>query len=174
MIHSLKGSTPDIDDSCFVAGSATVVGNVRMDRGSSVWFGSVVRGDVAKISLGERTNVQDLSVLHVEESYDLDIGDDVTIGHRAIVHGCTVRDRVLVGMGAIIMNGAVIGEESIVGAGAIVTEGAEIPPRSLVLGMPGKLKREISDDEVASILRNAEHYAERAREYIDAGLSKGQ
>lgn len=173
MIHSLKGMVPEIDDSCFVANDAVVVGNVRIRKGSSVWFGSVVRGDVARIAIGEWTNVQDLSVLHVETSYDLNIGDDVTVGHRAIVHGCTVRNRVLVGMGAIIMNGAVIGEDSIVGAGAIVTEGSVIPPRSLVLGVPAKLRRELSDDEVASIVKNAEHYAERAREYIDEGLSKG-
>jgi len=171
MIHALGKSTPDIGKGCFVAENASVIGRVKMGRDSSVWFGSVIRGDVAGITIGERTNVQDLAVLHVETLYDLAVGDDVTIGHRAVVHGCTVRDRVLVGMGAIIMNGAVIGEDSIVGAGAIVTEGAVIPPRSLVLGVPAKLKRELTEDEVASILRNAEHYAQKAREYMDAGLS---
>jgi carbonic anhydrase/acetyltransferase-like protein (isoleucine patch superfamily) len=172
MIRSFRGATPEIDDSCFVAGAATVVGQVRLGANTSVWFGSVIRGDVARITIGKRTNVQDLSVLHVETGSDLSIGDDVTVGHRAIVHGCTVGDRVLVGMGAIIMNDAVIGEDSIIGAGAIVTEGAEIPPRSLVIGVPGKVKRELSDEEVSSILTNAEHYAERAREYVEAGFAK--
>jgi len=174
MIHTLGDSKPVVENGCFVAENASVIGRVRIGSDSSVWFGSVVRGDVEQITIGERTNVQDLAVLHVDTSYDLTVGDDVTIGHRAVVHGCTVRDRVLVGMGAIIMNGAVIGEDCIVGAGAIVTEGTEIPPRSLVLGVPAKLKRQLTDDEIASILKNAEHYAQKAREYIDAGLSKGR
>lgn len=165
MILTIKGMTPDVDDGAFVAENATIIGDVRIGRGSSVWFGSVVRGDVACIRVGDRTNVQDLSVLHVDHSNDLTIGDDVTIGHRAIVHGCTVRDRVLVGMGAIIMNGAEIGEDTIIGAGALITEGSVIPPRSLVIGVPGKVKRELTADEMLAILRSAEEYSKGASAY---------
>lgn len=171
MIVALEGMMPVIDASCFVAPSAVVVGDVRIGAESGIWYGAVVRGDMASVSIGARSNVQDLAVLHVDASKDLSIGDDVTLGHRAIVHACTVRDRVLVGMGAVIMNGAEIGEDSIVGAGAVVTEGYIVPPRSLVLGMPGRVKRELTPEEILGVAESARVYVDMARRYLDAGLA---
>lgn len=165
MIISFKGKKPAIDPSCFVSENASVIGDVSLGKGSSIWFGAVVRGDIKKISIGDRTNVQDLCVLHVESSNDLMIGDDVTIGHKAILHGCYVGDRVLVGMGATIMNGAKVADDCIIGAGAIITEGVQIPSRSLVIGIPGKVKRHLTDDEMKSITHSAAEYSNLAAEY---------
>ncbi len=165
MIISFQGKKPALDPSCFVSENASIIGDVSLGKESSIWFGAVVRGDVEKISIGERTNVQDLCVLHVETTYNLSIGDDVTIGHKAILHGCDVGNRVLIGMGVIIMNGARIGDDCIIGAGALITEGMQIPPRSLVIGMPGRVKRELTDAEIESIKRSAEEYAKLAAEY---------
>jgi len=173
MIESFGMKTPVIDVSCFVAENATLLGDVILGSLSSVWFGAVIRADVGRISIGRRTNVQDLCVLHTEAGEVLSIGDDVTVGHRAILHGCAVRDRVLVGMGSVIMNGAEIGSDSIVGAGALVTEGTKVPPRSLVVGVPAKLTRELTDDEVAGIVDSAERYSRNASHYIDLGFSTG-
>lgn len=172
MILPFKKAFPKIEESCFVAESAGVIGDVRAGEGSSIWYGAVVRGDMSSIRVGDRTNVQDLAVLHVDEGCPLVIGDDVTVGHRATVHGCTVRDRVLIGMGAIVLNGAVIGEDTIIGAGALITENAEVPPRSLVVGVPGKVRRQLTDEEIASIEQNAKHYSDTASAYIEEGLSK--
>jgi carbonic anhydrase/acetyltransferase-like protein (isoleucine patch superfamily) len=171
MILALEGALPEIGQGCFVAENAVVVGDVRVGCNSSIWYGSIVRGDMASISIGCRTNIQDMAMLHVDTSKDLCIGSDVTVGHGAIVHACTVRDRVLVGMGAVIMNGAEIGEDSIVGAGSIVTEGVLIPPRSLVLGTPGKVRRGLTSDEVLSIAESARVYVRMARKYIASNLS---
>ncbi|MFH0799739.1 MAG: gamma carbonic anhydrase family protein [Pseudomonadota bacterium] len=165
MISAIKGKSPNIDPSAFVAGNATVLGDVRIGAGAGIWFGAVIRGDSNSICVGSRTNVQDLCVLHVDELNPLRIGDDVTIGHRAILHGCSVGDRVLIGMGAIIMNGATIGDDSIVGAGALVTEGTKVLPRSLLIGVPAKVKRELSDGEIAGILQAAKHYVQNAAVY---------
>lgn len=158
MISAIKGTSPQIDPSCFVAPSATVIGDVTVGARSSIWFGAIVRGDINAIRIGAETNVQDGCVLHVDRQHALTLGDLVTVGHRAILHGCTVGDRVLIGMGATIMNGAVIGADSIVGAGALVTEGVVVPPRSLVLGVPAKIHRGLSEEEVASIRAAAERY----------------
>ena len=165
MIASLGPKKPRIDSSCFIATTATVIGDVEVGRESSVWFGAVVRGDVGAIRVGRRTNIQDLCTLHVDADYDLLIGDEVTIGHRAIVHGCHIGDRVLVGMGAIIMNGARVAEECVIGAGAIVTERAAIPPHSLVLGVPGKVVRTLSGEEIRGIRESADVYAKGAALY---------
>lgn len=156
---------PKIDAGVFVAPNATVIGDVHIGEDSSVWFGAVVRGDSNTMRIGKRTNIQDLSVLHVNEKNPLSIGDDVSIGHRAILHGCTVKDRVLIGMGAIVMNGACVGEDSIVGAGALVTEGTLVPPRSLILGIPAKVKRELSAAETEGNLKNAASYVKYAKIY---------
>lgn len=154
-----------IHDSAFIANTATVVGDVHIGEGASVWFGAVVRGDVGAIEIGKGSNVQDGSVLHVPWGGSIAIGEDVTVGHRAVVHGCAIGNRVLVGMGAIIMDGARIGDDSIVGAAALVTEGMEIPPRSLVLGIPAKVKRQLTDEEVYGLAEHAREYARLAEEY---------
>jgi carbonic anhydrase/acetyltransferase-like protein (isoleucine patch superfamily) len=165
MIASIGNKKPFIEPGCFVSENSSVIGDVLIGKGSSIWFGAVVRGDAQQIRIGERTNIQDLCVLHVESTNDLVIGSDVTIGHRAVLHGCTVADRVLIGMGAIIMNGANIGDDCIIGAGAIVTEGMQVPSRSLVVGVPGKVKRELTENEIASITRSATNYIKLAKEY---------
>jgi carbonic anhydrase/acetyltransferase-like protein (isoleucine patch superfamily) len=154
-----------IHPTVFVAETATVVGDVTIGKDSSVWFSAVLRGDAAPISIGEGTNVQDNAVIHVDHDVPTQVGRRVTIGHGAIVHSATVEDHVLIGMGAIILGGAVIGTHSIIAAGSVVPEGREIPPRSLVMGVPGKVVRHVTDEEVTEIEGAAEHYVERARNY---------
>jgi carbonic anhydrase/acetyltransferase-like protein (isoleucine patch superfamily) len=163
MVHSFEGERPDISRASFIAWNAEVVGSVSLGEGASVWFGAVLRGDIAAISVGAGSNVQDGSVLHVDHSTPCVIGEHVTIGHRAVVHACRVGDRCLIGMGAVLLNGAVIGEDSIVGAGALVTQGKAFPPRSMILGSPAKLARPLTDEEVAGLRPHAEAYVELAR-----------
>ncbi len=154
-----KGISPTIDGSVYMVDSSIVIGDSVIGADSSLWFNVVVRGDVNYIRIGERTNVQDNSVLHVtNNTHPLVIGSDVTIGHNVTLHGCTVKDRCLIGMGAIILDGAVIGEDSLVGAGALVTENTVIEPGSLVLGMPAKVVRKLKDAERARILKSARNY----------------
>jgi len=159
-----------IDDAAYVAPTATVNGDVEVASGASVWFGAVIRGDVESISVGKDTNVQDGAVLHADFGYPCTLKEGVTVGHRAIVHGATVDAHCIIGMGAIILNGAHIGEECIIGAGALVGEGKVIPPRSLVLGMPGRVKRELSEAELQSLRMSAAHYQESGAEYKKRGL----
>lgn len=167
MIRSYHGILPTIPKSCFIDETAVVIGDVVMGEECSVWFHAVIRGDVHYIRIGDRTNVQDLCLLHVtHDTAPLIIGNDVTIGHHVVLHGCTIKDRVLVGMGAIVMDGAVIGEDSIVGAGALVTERTIIPPKSLVLGSPAKVKRAVTDEELAWIKESAENYVRYAQQYL--------
>lgn len=168
MIMPYKGISPRIHETAFIVDNASIIGDVEIGEHSSIWFNAVVRGDVHYIRIGKRTNVQDNSTLHVtKDTYPLIIGNDITIGHNVILHGCTVKDRCLIGMGSIILDNAEIGEDSIIGAGALVTEGMKVPPRSLVLGVPGKVKRELTDDEVARILKSAKNYMEYSRNYLD-------
>lgn len=168
MIRAFQGKWPSIHDSAFIEETAVVIGDVRIGAESSVWFHAVVRGDVHYIRIGDQTNVQDLCVLHVtHDAYPLVIGDEVTIGHHVVLHGCTIKDRVLIGMGAIIMDGAVIGEDCVVGAGALVTERTVVPPKSLILGFPAKVKRPISEQELAWIKESAQNYVTYARQYRD-------
>lgn len=166
---------PRIAEDVFIAPHATVAGDVELGPGSSVWFGTVIRGDVFPIRIGARTNVQDNSVIHVTtDRHATIIGDEVTIGHRAILHGCTVESRCLIGMGAIVMDRAVIGEGSIVGAGALVTEGTIVPPGSLVLGAPARVKRPLTEDERAQLASSAAHYVEIARNHaVRLGWGQG-
>ncbi len=152
-----------IDESVYIAPGAQVIGDVHIGKDSAVWYNAVVRGDSAAIVVGNRTNIQDLACLHVDKQYKLEIGDGVTIGHSAIVHGCIVGSNVLIGMGAIVMNGAHIGDNCIIGAGALVTENAEIPDGSMVYGYPAKVIRQLSSDEIDSIRNNADLYVEHAR-----------
>ena len=168
MIRAFQGTRPTIAESAYIEETAVIIGDVVIGERSSVWFHTVVRGDVHYIRIGDRTNVQDLCMLHVtHDTHPLVIGHDVTIGHRVVLHGCTVQDRVLIGMGAVIMDGAVIGEDSVVGAGALVTEGTVVPPKSLILGMPAKVKRPVTEQELAWIRESAENYVRYARQYMD-------
>lgn len=167
MIRAFEGVTPTVPRSCYIEDTAILIGDVVMGEECSAWFHTVIRGDVNYIRIGNRTNVQDLCMLHVtHDTHPLVIGAEVTIGHRVVLHGCTIQDRVLVGMGAIIMDGAVIGEDSVIGAGALVTEGVTIPPKSLVLGSPAKVKRAVSDQELAWIKESAQNYVNYARRYM--------
>jgi carbonic anhydrase/acetyltransferase-like protein (isoleucine patch superfamily) len=166
MVRSFRNRLPVVHSTAFVDESAQVVGDVEIGAESSVWMLAVIRGDVNQVRIGQRTNVQDGTVIHVmHDTYPTNIGDDVTIGHRAIVHGCTLGNRVLVGMGAIILNGATVGEDSIVAAGALITEGAVVAPRSLVMGAPGKFRRSLSDEEVRFVLESAENYVRYRLDY---------
>lgn len=175
MIRTFQGIKPTIPKSCFIEGTAVVIGDVVMGEQCSVWFNAVIRGDVNYIRIGDRTNVQDLCMLHVtHDTHPLIIGSGVTIGHNVVLHGCTIQDRVLVGMGAIIMDGAVIGEDSVVGAGALVVEGTVVPPKSLILGSPAKVKRPVTEKELAWINESAENYVRYAGQYMgDTGKKTG-
>jgi carbonic anhydrase/acetyltransferase-like protein (isoleucine patch superfamily) len=159
MLRAYRGRLPEIHPTAFVDDSAQVIGDVRIGEESSVWMNVVIRGDVHHIRIGRRSNVQDGTVVHVmRDTHPTSIGDEVTIGHGAVVHGCTVRDRVLVGMGAILLNGAEIGEDSNVAAGTLLPEGTVVPPRSLVMGSPGRVRRPLSEHEIASIRGYADRY----------------
>lgn len=168
VIRTFRGIKPTIPDSCFIEDTAVVIGDVVMGEDCSVWFNAVIRGDVNHIRIGNRTNVQDLCMLHVtHDTHPLIIGNEVTIGHSVVLHGCTIKDRVLVGMGAIVMDGAVIGEDSVVGAGALVVEGTVVPPKSVILGSPGRVRRSASDAELAWIKESAANYVRYASQYMD-------
>ncbi len=149
--------------------NAVVTGEVTFGEDANVWFGCVVRGDDAPLTIGRRTNVQDLTMIHADPGVPNVIGEEVTIGHRCVLHGARVEDRCLIGMGAILLGGSVIGAESLIAAGAVVREGFEIPPRSLVVGVPGKVIREIGDDDVEEILASAEGYVRKAHLYLNGG-----
>lgn len=167
MIQQLGGTIPRINFSIFIAENCSIIGNVALGKDTSVWYGAVIRGDVAPIEIGEGTNIQDLSVLHVDRSQPLSIGRNVTVGHSAILHACTVRDNVLIGMGSRILNGAEIGENCIVGAGALVPPGKHHPSGSLLIGIPARVVRKISDDEMREIRESAERYMENARRFAE-------
>jgi len=160
------GCWPVIHETAFVAPSADVIGEVTIGSHSSVWFQVVIRGDVHSISIGNRTNIQDHTMLHVTRKRSrLVIGDEVTIGHRATLHGCAVGNRVLIGMGAIILDDAVIGDDCIIGAGALVTKNTVIPPKSVVMGSPAKVVRQVTDEELAFLPKSAANYVQDAMEY---------
>lgn len=167
MIRSFRGAVPKIAPSCYVDPSAQVIGDVTIGELSSVWPNATIRGDVHWIQIGDGTSVQDNSVLHVESGkYPLKIGNRVTIGHSVVLHGCTIEDDVLVGIGAIVLNNAKVGQGSVIAAGALVAEGVEIPPYSLAMGVPAKVKREITLEERERFKVNAEHYIELSRQYL--------
>lgn len=151
---------PHVAESAFVAPNATLAGSVVLEDGASVWYGAVLRADNEPITIGPRSNVQDGCAFHVDKGQPVVLGEGVSVGHNAVVHGAVVEDHCLIGMGAVVMNGAVIGSESLVAAGALVTAGMQVPPRSLVAGVPAKVRRELSDDEVEGLHRNARIYEE--------------
>lgn len=159
MIIPFRGITPVIGRNVYIAPTAVIIGDVKIGDDSSIWFGTVVRGDVNSIVIGARTNVQDNSTLHVvTDAFPLIIGDEVTVGHNVVLHGCTVEDRCLVGIGAVILDGAKIGTGSVVAAGSVVTQGTEVPDHSLVRGVPGKVVENLGKDSVEAILVYSESY----------------
>jgi carbonic anhydrase/acetyltransferase-like protein (isoleucine patch superfamily) len=174
MIRSFQGMQPKIDETAFVAETAVIIGDVEMGSQSSIWYNCVARGDVNSIRIGARSNVQDLSMLHVTHKKHADdpgapliIGDDVTIGHSVTLHGCTLENGCFIGMQAMVMDKAVVGEGALVGARALVTEGTVIPPHTLWVGAPAKYKRDLTPDEIAWLKKSAGNYVRYSREYLD-------
>ena len=166
MISKFEDKFPVMHPSVFVAENAAVIGDVEIGEDSSIWFGSVVRGDVNYIRIGARTNIQDNSVIHVSGgTHPTVLGNEITVGHRVLLHGCTVDDRCLVGMGAILMDGVHVGEECLVGAGSLLTPGTIVPPRVLVIGSPARVKRELTEDEIAFLDRSWRNYTELKLRY---------
>jgi carbonic anhydrase/acetyltransferase-like protein (isoleucine patch superfamily) len=167
MLRPFRGVVPTVDPTAFVDLSAQVIGDVHIGAESSIWMNVVIRGDVHWIRIGARTNIQDGTVVHVQGgTHPTTIGDEVTIGHGAIVHGCTIADRCLIGMGAILLNGANVGAESIVAAGSLVPEGFVVPPRSLVMGSPATVRRELTDADAAAIRVYAANYVANRLDYV--------
>ena len=166
-IYELKGRRPDIAASAYVADSAQVIGNVVLDDNASVWFGAVIRGDSDPIRVGKNSNVQDTAVLHADPGFPLTLGKNVSVGHMAMLHGCTVGDGSLIGIGSVILNGTVIGKNCLIGAKTLIPEGKNIPDGSMVLGSPGKVVRQLRPEEIAHIHGISEHYVERFKRYRD-------
>ncbi|WOF24574.1 gamma carbonic anhydrase family protein [Microbacterium betulae] len=172
-VLGLDDLVPAIARDAFVADGARVVGDVVLGPGSSVWYNAVLRGDTGAIRVGARSNLQDNVSVHVGGGFDTIIGEDVSVGHNAVVHGCRIGDGTLVGMGAVVLQGAEIGESCLVAGGAVVLEGTVVPPRSLVAGVPAKVRRALSDDEAAALARNAASYLDHARRHEAALSAKG-
>ena len=156
---------PNVHSSAFIAPGAVVLGDVTLGAESSVWYTAVLRGDVAAITVGSQTNIQDGTIVHVDDGFPCKIGKRVGVGHRAIVHGCTIEDDCLIGMGSILLNGVYIGSGSVIAAGAVVPEGMRVPPGSLVMGVPGRIVRQVDTELAARIQSTWEHYVQRAKEY---------
>ena len=165
MIHQLGDKTITRDGNNWIADSAKVIGDVHLKNDSSVWFGAVLRGDIERITVGEGSNVQDNSVLHTDPGCPINIGSNVTIGHLVMLHGCTIKDDSLIGIGAIILNKAVIGKNCIIGANSLIAENKEIPDGSLVIGSPGKIIRQLKDEEIKAVKENAEHYVQNWKNF---------
>lgn len=170
-IESYETYSPEVHPSAFVAASADLIGRVKLHEEASIWYNTTLRGDINEIVIGPRSNIQDNAVVHLADDYGCYVGEWVTVGHSAIIHACTIKDEVLIGMGAIILDGAVIGERSIIGAGAVVTGGTEIPPGSLVLGTPAKIVRTLSLDEQQGVRHWAEKYVTQSRKYLTRDAS---
>ena len=170
-LYQLDGDTPEVHATAWVADSAQVMGRVRMEENASVWFGAVVRGDTEHIHIGRGSNVQDGSVLHADHGMPLTIGQNVTVGHQVMLHGCTIGDGSLIGIAAVVLNGAKIGKNCLVGAGALVTEGKEFPDGSMILGSPAKVVRQLTPEQIEGLARSALGYVENAKRFR-AGLQK--
>lgn len=162
-IYQISEFSPQIDSTAFVADSANIIGKVRLAAHSSVWFNVTIRGDNELIAIGENSNVQESAVLHTDMGFPLTIGKNVTIGHQAMLHGCTVEDGALIGIQAVVLNGAVIGKNCLVGAGALVTEGKHFPDNSLIIGSPAKVARTLSEEEISHMHKNTANYVQRAQ-----------
>ena len=165
MIYDFEGHTPKLDPNSWVASNSVIIGKVELKKDSNIWFNVTLRGDVEPITVGEGSNVQDGSVVHSDPGCPVIIGKNVTIGHLVMLHGCVIEDDCLLGIGSTILNKAKIGKNSIIGANALVTENKVIPERSLVLGSPGKIVRQVTDEEIKSIKENAEHYVANYKKY---------
>ncbi|MEP7298177.1 MAG: gamma carbonic anhydrase family protein [Burkholderiales bacterium] len=170
-VYQLDKLTPHVHDTAYVADSAEVIGNVQLAEGASVWFGAILRGDNDLMTIGRNSNVQDGSMLHSDPGFPLTLGENVTIGHQVMLHGCTIGDGSLIGIKAVVLNGAKIGKNCLVGAGALVTEGKEFPDGSMILGSPAKVVRELTPEQIAGLSYAAHHYAENAKRYR-VGLKK--
>ena len=164
-IYELDGVAPQVHTQAWVAPSAQVMGQVSVGAGASIWFGTVVRGDTERITIGADSNIQDASVLHADAGQPLVIGERVTVGHQAMLHGCTVDDESLIGIGAIVLNGAKIGKNCLVGAGALVTEGKEFPDGSMILGSPAKVVRQLTPEQIEGLRQSAQHYKTNAQRF---------
>jgi carbonic anhydrase/acetyltransferase-like protein (isoleucine patch superfamily) len=164
-LYELDGLTPQLADTAWVADSAQVVGNVTLAADSSVWFGVTVRGDTETIAIGQGSNIQDGSVLHADVGMPLVVGDNVTVGHKVMLHGCTIGDESLIGIGAIVLNGAKIGKNCLVGAGALVTEGKEFPDGSMIIGSPAKAVRQLTPEQMEGLRLSAKHYIDNAQRF---------
>ncbi len=164
-IYELDGVAPQVHTQAWVAPSAQVMGQVSVGAGASIWFGTVVRGDTERITIGADSNIQDASVLHADAGQPLVIGERVTVGHQAMLHGCTVGDESLIGIGAIVLNGAKIGKNCLVGAGALVTEGKEFPDGSMILGSPAKVVRQLTPEQIEGLRQSAQHYKTNAHRF---------
>ena len=169
LILSIAGRAPELHPESWVAPNATVIGQVVLAAGASLWYGAILRAEVEPIEIGAGTNIQDGVTIHVDPGFPARIGAGVSVGHNAVLHGCTIEDDSLVGMGAVVLNGAVVGSGSLIAAGAVVPQGAVIPPGSMVAGVPGKVRRQLSDDEIAGIRTNATLYQELVKVHRDAG-----
>ena len=170
-IYELDGVAPRVAASAWVADTAQVIGNVVLGENASVWFGTVVRGDTEAITIGAGTNIQDASVLHADFGQPLVVGERVTVGHQVMLHGCTIGDETLIGIGAIVLNGARIGKNSLVGAGALVTEGKEFPDGSMIIGSPARAMRQLTPEQIEALRQSALHYSNNARRFR-VGLKK--
>jgi carbonic anhydrase/acetyltransferase-like protein (isoleucine patch superfamily) len=170
-IYELDGVAPKLDPTAWVADSAQVIGDVELAEHASVWFGTIIRGDSDKIRIGRNVNVQDGSILHADPGFPLTLGDNVSIGHQVMLHGCTIGEGTLIGIQAVVLNGAKIGRNCLVGAGALVTEGKEFPDGSMILGSPAKVARPLTPEQIAGLQRIAAHYVENAQRY-QAGFHK--
>jgi len=167
MLKPFNGISPRIHPTVFIADDALVIGDVEIGEDSSVWFGSVVRGDVNHIRIGARTNIQDQTIIHVSSrTHPTVLEDEITVGHRVVLHGCHVESGCLIGIGAILLDGVRVGARSLVAAGTLLTPGTQIPPRSLVLGSPGRVRRELTDDELATLDRSWRNYVELKGHYL--------
>jgi len=165
MIYDLEKNVPEINADSWVAPNAIIIGKVKLEKNSSIWFNAVLRGDIEKIVIGENSNIQDGSVLHTDPGCPLTVGKGVTVGHMVMLHGCEIFDDTLIGIGSTILNKAKIGKNCIIGANTLVTENKVIPDNSLVLGSPGKVIRKVTDDEIKVICENAKHYVENSKRY---------
>ena len=170
-IYELDGVAPEVDPSAWIADSAQVMGRVTLGADASVWFGTIIRGDTESITIGRGSNIQDGSVMHADIGMPIVLGENVTVGHKVMLHGCTIGDETLIGIGAIVLNGAKIGRNCLVGAGALVTEGKEFPDGSMILGSPAKAVRPLTPEQMEGLRQSARHYVENARRF-QAGLRK--
>ncbi|AOV05209.1 gamma carbonic anhydrase family protein [Delftia tsuruhatensis] len=170
-IYELDGVAPEVAASAWVADSAEVMGNVQLAEDASIWFGAVLRGDCESITIGEGSNIQDASVLHADLGKPLVVGRHVTVGHQVMLHGCTIGDESLIGIGAVVLNGAKVGRNCLVGAGALITEGKEFPDGSMIIGSPAKAVRQLTPEQIEGLRRSAQHYVDNARRF-KTGLRK--